>query len=188
MQRGGRGVETDIGRNDGVARQGVQPGLIGALVNETAFRENAQEFRLSIRHGIAPHMLKSVQCAGFGATGPRDVPCGNRAGNLTAGFLAEDIVTEETAAVWALGLMSGTSMDGVDAALIRTDGERVFETGATYFHPYDPDVREAVGAVLGLTAETPAVRALEERLTGLNLDAVESADRKRAAFPAKRSR
>ena len=27
--------------------------------------------------------------------------------------------------VWALGLMSGTSLDGVDAALFRTDGERI---------------------------------------------------------------
>ena len=27
------------------------------------------------------------------------------------------------APVWALGMMSGTSMDGIDAALIETDGE-----------------------------------------------------------------
>ncbi len=31
--------------------------------------------------------------------------------------------------VWALGAMSGTSLDGVDAALLRTDGERIFEFG-----------------------------------------------------------
>jgi hypothetical protein len=29
---------------------------------------------------------------------------------------------EEEDAVWALGLMSGTSLDGVDASLLRTDG------------------------------------------------------------------
>ncbi len=32
--------------------------------------------------------------------------------------------------VWALGLMSGTSMDGVDAALLLTDGQTVEAFGA----------------------------------------------------------
>lgn len=35
-----------------------------------------------------------------------------------------------------LGLMSGTSLDGVDAAILDTDGEKVFGFGATYFRPY----------------------------------------------------
>lgn len=34
-----------------------------------------------------------------------------------------------TQPVWAIGMMSGTSLDGVDAALIRTDGVEVTETG-----------------------------------------------------------
>jgi len=38
--------------------------------------------------------------------------------------------------VWALGLMSGTSMDGVDAALLRTDGETIAEIGPSAFRPY----------------------------------------------------
>lgn len=40
-------------------------------------------------------------------------------------------------AVWALGLMSGTSLDGIDAALIRTDGHQVFEFGPWTTRPYD---------------------------------------------------
>ena len=39
----------------------------------------------------------------------------------------------------ALGLMSGTSLDGVDAAIIETDGERVLGFGATHFRPYTDD-------------------------------------------------
>ncbi|GMG83572.1 anhydro-N-acetylmuramic acid kinase [Paralimibaculum aggregatum] len=35
----------------------------------------------------------------------------------------------DAAPVWALGLMCGTSMDGVDAALLETDGERVTGLG-----------------------------------------------------------
>lgn len=38
---------------------------------------------------------------------------------------------------WAIGLMSGTSLDGVDAALIRTDGEEVFEFGPYITLPFD---------------------------------------------------
>ena len=34
-------------------------------------------------------------------------------------------------AVRALGAMSGTSLDGVDAALLVTDGTRILEFGAT---------------------------------------------------------
>ncbi|MDX2074541.1 MAG: anhydro-N-acetylmuramic acid kinase [Alphaproteobacteria bacterium] len=45
---------------------------------------------------------------------------------------------------WSLGLMSGTSLDGIDAALIRTDGEQVHEFGAWLTLPYD----EAMKAIL----------------------------------------
>lgn len=38
--------------------------------------------------------------------------------------------------IWALGLMSGTSMDGVDAALVLTDGETIAEFGAGAERPF----------------------------------------------------
>jgi anhydro-N-acetylmuramic acid kinase len=54
----------------------------------------------------------------------------------------------EENAVWALGLMSGTSLDGIDAALIRTDGDHVFEFGPWLTVPFEDDykirLREAV--------------------------------------------
>lgn len=49
----------------------------------------------------------------------------------------------------ALGLMSGTSMDGVDAALIETDGETVAELGSSAFQPYTEAARAAIRSALG---------------------------------------
>lgn len=39
-------------------------------------------------------------------------------------------------ALWALGLMSGTSLDGVDAALLKTDGKSILEFGPSAEMPY----------------------------------------------------
>ena len=40
-----------------------------------------------------------------------------------------------------IGLMSGTSLDGVDAAVLHTDGRQQVETGAHLFRPYSADER-----------------------------------------------
>jgi len=44
----------------------------------------------------------------------------------------------------AIGLMSGTSLDGVDAAVLRTDGERVVEAGPALHFPYTPGVKASI--------------------------------------------
>ncbi len=55
----------------------------------------------------------------------------------------------EQDAIWALGCMSGTSMDGVDGAMILTDGVEVFEFGATGFRPYDAREKQIIAAAQG---------------------------------------
>jgi len=70
---------------------------------------------------------------------------------------------------WAIGLMSGTSMDGVDAALLNTDGERVAEIGPFLTLPYEPAVREDLRAVLGGVGD---VAGVSERVTRLHAAAV----------------
>ncbi|MDP4032445.1 MAG: anhydro-N-acetylmuramic acid kinase [Pseudorhodobacter sp.] len=52
-------------------------------------------------------------------------------------------------AIWALGTMSGTALDGVDAALLRTDGQRLFEFGDTAYRPYTATERATIRAALG---------------------------------------
>ncbi|WGW05842.1 anhydro-N-acetylmuramic acid kinase [Tropicibacter oceani] len=45
--------------------------------------------------------------------------------------------------------MSGTSLDGVDAAMIRTNGEEIFEFGPSDYRPYSEAERAALRAALG---------------------------------------
>ncbi len=40
--------------------------------------------------------------------------------------------------IWVIGLMSGTSLDGIDAAYIKTDGVQVEEFGLGLTVPYEP--------------------------------------------------
>ena len=76
---------------------------------------------------------------------------------------------------WALGLMSGTSLDGIDAALIRTDGRAVLETGAFRTFPYDPAFRERLRGQLGCRDRgSTAALAVERELTLLHARAVKA--------------
>jgi anhydro-N-acetylmuramic acid kinase len=80
---------------------------------------------------------------------------------------AADAVPAPT--VRALGLMSGTSCDGIDAAIIETDGLRIARIGATLSQPYAPSVRNRLRAALGTLDPLPE---LERALTELHADAV----------------
>src|SRR5690606_6145595 len=48
----------------------------------------------------------------------------------------------------AIGLMSGTSMDGVDIALVDTDGETRIKRGPSAFMPYSDGFRARLKAAL----------------------------------------
>ena len=63
----------------------------------------------------------------------------------------------EQNAIWVLGMMSGTSMDGVDAALVLTDGDEVFEFGATGYRPYRAEERTIIAAAQGKWPDEPGV-------------------------------
>jgi anhydro-N-acetylmuramic acid kinase len=85
------------------------------------------------------------------------------------------------ASVLAVGLMSGTSQDGVDVALIDSDGERIAQLGATACRPYSKAertlLRRATAAAANLTERSarPGVVAKAERLINdAHAEAVES--------------
>ncbi len=52
--------------------------------------------------------------------------------------------------IWALGTMSGTSLDGVDAAMVLTDGVTLRDFGPHAFRPYTPAEQATLRAALGL--------------------------------------
>jgi len=70
----------------------------------------------------------------------------------------------------AIGLMSGTSMDGIDAALIRTDGGAVIEPIASTSLLYASAFREQLRKALGDAAPVPK---LAEDLTRQHIAVVE---------------
>jgi anhydro-N-acetylmuramic acid kinase len=69
-------------------------------------------------------------------------------------------------------MMSGTSLDGLDAALIRSDGERLLEAGPFTSEPYDEAFRERLRGLLGGAPED-AVAPVERELTERHALAVE---------------
>src|SRR6516225_102212 len=69
-----------------------------------------------------------------------------------------------------LGLMSGTSLDGVDLAMIETDGRDRVLAGPSSTIPYPPAFRERLRSVLG--GQDP-VAEVEAELTRLHAEAVE---------------
>lgn len=81
-----------------------------------------------------------------------------------------------------VGLMSGTSLDGVDAALIETDGESVKSFGPAFAAPYSPADRATLKAALDAAAKwatrgndwPPEIAAAERVITGRHVETVKA--------------
>ncbi len=71
-----------------------------------------------------------------------------------------------------IGLMSGTSMDGVDAALLETDGEEAVRPAGFVSLPYSDQERAAIRLALG-AGDPQIVRAAEMVVTEAHIRAVQ---------------
>ena len=67
--------------------------------------------------------------------------------------------------------MSGTSVDGVDVALIETDGERLAAAGSFLTVPYSDDVRRLIRAAFGADQPGDATAAAEQAVTDAHIAA-----------------
>ena len=65
----------------------------------------------------------------------------------------------EAAVVTALGGMSGTSLDGVDSAVVQTDGQVIHGFGATAYRAYSQDEQAVLPQALGPWSGAPAAAA-----------------------------
>ncbi|MFZ5913179.1 MAG: anhydro-N-acetylmuramic acid kinase [Pseudomonadota bacterium] len=92
--------------------------------------------------------------------------------------------------VMALGLMSGTSLDGVDVAILHTDGERVDRFGPWRTQPYDDAMRARLRDGLRLAArqgvaarQAPELLDLARDVTRLHGQAVQALLRQEGIAP-----
>jgi len=80
-----------------------------------------------------------------------------------------------------IGLMSGTSTDGVDAALMRTDGLEYAEPLDFISLPYAPELRDEIMGQFGKSVRDSATSAVEKEITYKHAEAVNALRHKNAS-------
>jgi anhydro-N-acetylmuramic acid kinase len=76
---------------------------------------------------------------------------------------------------WVLGLMSGTSADGVDGALLRVDQNGVMGFGPTLYRPYSREMQQRIVSAMGNPdfSDTELVKDITNEHVWLAKDLVE---------------
>ena len=79
-------------------------------------------------------------------------------------------IAQKRGFVWALGAMSGTSLDGVDAAMVLTDGDTIMRFGQHNFRPYSEAEQEVLRAALGHWPGTAGVEAAQKVVEAAHIE------------------
>ena len=73
----------------------------------------------------------------------------------------------------ALGLMSGTSLDGIDGAICITDGRRILGFGESHYRPYSNAERTVLQSVIGKWPGDSGLKAAKDLIHNAHLELVE---------------
>lgn len=79
-----------------------------------------------------------------------------------------------TTPIWAIGLMSGTSLDGVDAALLLTDGQHILGRGHATTHPMPAALAQRLRSAMHTPFTAMEFAALERDITLLHAQAIDA--------------
>jgi len=83
---------------------------------------------------------------------------------------------QEARVIRALGAMSGTSLDGVDAAVVETDGVRITGFGSTAYRPYSYDEQELLRGALGKWPGDAGLEAAQALVEAAHLEVLSRFD------------
>lgn len=72
-----------------------------------------------------------------------------------------------------LGCMSGTSLDGIDLAIIETDGVDFIKTGKHFYKPYTPEERDEIARAFMKYAYDTDVHHAEDLVTRAHINAID---------------
>ena len=67
----------------------------------------------------------------------------------------------------SIGLMSGTSQDGIDVGIIETDGKKIYEIGPSLFYPYQESFRKDLKRLIDVSIK--AGKPTKDKTVGLQL-------------------
>src|SRR3984957_565984 len=101
--------------------------------------------------------------------------CGRPAPTKAKVWIRRKTMSDSQGLETAIGVISGTSMDGIDVALIKSDGETQLKTGPSATFPYPQAVAQRLRAVVADLSEAQAPQLELERLvTDAHVAAVEA--------------
>jgi anhydro-N-acetylmuramic acid kinase len=81
---------------------------------------------------------------------------------------------QQTSSLTAIGVISGTSMDGIDVSIVKTDGDRIVTPGAGRTFPYPEDLRRRLLELIAepSRAQTEPLLELDQEVTDTHIDAI----------------
>ena len=74
----------------------------------------------------------------------------------------------------AIGLMSGTSMDGIDVAFLQSDGKSVVNNKYFSYFAYDDNFRQKISRLINSKPSLHEIHEVEQEFTDLNANIIES--------------